>query len=154
MLAAGKVKTVESYLAGSQNTSKDLPCPSGQEPPLAIAAGDMDKSDAVGQDNIPTYPDVPFTMGERRFATLQESVADLKNQNKDCSCTPDTFLAEITEFVKKFHQEIGWFDIPYYETAFSGLSQVQLIYFKQQIDTIHVAVNQLHDHVTKGRVQT
>ncbi len=153
MLAAGKVKTVESYLTGSQSTPKEASRPSEQEMPPVIATGHINKPDAVGQDNIPAYPEAPFTMGERRFTSFQDSVADLKDPNKDCSCTPDSFLAEITEFVKKFYQEIEWFHIPYYEIVFPELSQIQYDYFRQEMDSIHAAVRELNDKVKKGRAQ-
>lgn len=57
----------------------------------------------------------------------------------------------ITEFVKKFYQEIEWFHIPYYEGVFPILSQAQLDYFRQQMDALHTAVDQLSNHVMKGK---
>lgn len=95
--------------------------------------------------------ELPFTLGGKRFETFKESVEDLKDPNKDCSCTPDSLLAELTEFVKKFYQEIKWFHIPYYERVFPMLSQVQRDYFRQQMDALHTAVDQLSNHVMKGK---
>lgn len=96
-------------------------------------------------------PAVPYSLGGVKYASIRESVADLKNPNKDCSSTPDSFLAEITEFVRKFQQEIGWFHIAEYEPVFPGLTQIQLEYFQQQMNEIHGAVKRLSHHVQKGR---
>lgn len=104
-----------------------------------------------GQQSAVSPSEPPFTLGGKRFETFKESVADLKDPNKDCSCTPDSLLAEITEFVKKFYQEIEWFHIPYYEGVFPILSQAQLDYFRQQMDALHTAVDQLSNHVMKGK---
>ena len=111
------------------------------------------KKDAKPQ-SAESQPKPPFTLGEKRFETFEESVADLKDPNKDCSCTPDSLLAEVTEFVKKFYQEIEWFHIPYYEGVFPMLSQTQFDYFSQQMDALHTAVNQLFNHAKKGRIKS
>jgi len=95
--------------------------------------------------------DPPYSLGGVKYSTIRESVADLKNPDKDCSNTPDSFLAEITEFVHKFQQEISWFHIVDYEPVFPALSQVQFEYFQRQMDELHDAVKQLFHHVRKGR---
>ncbi len=94
------------------------------------------------QDTPPEPP--PFQLGGKSFATIQESVQDLKNMDKDCSCTPDIFLAAITEFVKRFQSEIGCYADEYYAPVFPALSPVQLRYLRQQMDTIRDAADQLY----------
>ena len=86
----------------------------------------------------------PFQLGGKCFATIQESVQDLKNMDKDCSCTPDIFLAAITEFVKRFQSEISCYADEYYAPVFPALSPVQLRYLRQQMDTIRNAADQLY----------
>ena len=86
----------------------------------------------------------PFQLGGKSFATIQESVQDLKNMDKDCSCTPDIFLAAITEFVKRFQSEISCYADEYYAPVFPALSPVQLRYLRQQMDTIRNAADQLY----------
>ena len=107
---------------------------------------------SAGPQSMERPPERPFTLGEKQFGTFEESIADLKDPNKDCSCTPDSLLAEITEFVKKFYQEIEWFHLPYYEGVFPMLSQTQFDYLCRQMDSIHTAADQLTNHVKKGRV--
>lgn len=142
MLASGKIKSVKEYKATHQQAASDK-------------TGDAKKASAEGTEPPaamhPPADDVPYSLGGVKYASVRESVADLKDPNKDCSCTPDSFLAEITEFVKKFEQEINWFHIPYYEPVFPILSQVQLDYFKQQMNVIHGDVKKLLLHIQKGR---
>lgn len=95
--------------------------------------------------------DPPYSLGGVKYATIRESVADLKNPDKDCSSTPDSFLAEITEFVRKFLQEIGWFNMEEYEPVFPALTQIQVEYFQQQMEEILSAVKELSHRVQKGR---
>ena len=94
------------------------------------------------QDTPPEPP--PFQLGGKSFATIQESVQDLKNMDKDCSCTPDIFLAAITEFVKRFQSEISCYADEYYAPVFPALSPVQLRSLRQQMDTIRNAADQLY----------
>ncbi|MCI8810963.1 MAG: ParB N-terminal domain-containing protein [Oscillibacter sp.] len=98
-----------------------------------------------------TSSDPPYSLGGVKYTTIRESVADLKNPDKDCSNTPDSFLAEITEFVRKFLQEIGWFNMEDYEPVFPALTQIQAEYFQQQMEEILSAVKELSRHVQKGR---
>ncbi len=71
---------------------------------------DTQKSSSEGETREPSS--IPFGLGEKRFNTFKESVADLKDPNKDCSCTPDSFLAEFTAFVNKIHREFKWYSTP------------------------------------------
>ncbi len=88
-----------------------------------------------------------FDLGDKQYGSFAESIADLKNNDKDCSCTPDLFLAEFTGFVCKFHKEINWFHLDYYEAVFPALSPAQLDYLRQQMDEIRTAVDKLYNHV-------
>lgn len=145
-LANGTIKSVEEY----QTPQRDNPPQSVESlPPATEQTG---ASKPAGQETVEEIG-VPFSVGGKRFSTFQESVADLKDPNKDCSCTPDSFLAEITEFVKKFHKEIEWFHFSYYEAAIMNLSQVQREYFQAQLDSVHAAVETLCNQVMKGKVQ-
>lgn len=85
----------------------------------------------------------PFKLSEQQFTSFKESVAALKDTEKDFSCTPDNFLAEITAFVRKFRREIEWYSTPYYETAFPDLTGVQRDYLRQQMESICKAADNL-----------
>ena len=91
----------------------------------------------------------PFKLSEQQFTSFRESVAALKDTEKDFSCTPDSFLAEITAFVRKFHREIGWYGTAYYEAAFPELSVIQRDYLRQQMESICEAANHLLHQVER-----
>ena len=67
-----------------------------KEAATMLASGEIKRMDEYIARNT------PFQMEERQFSSFKEAVADLKNPDKDCSCTPDSFLAEITTFVRKY----------------------------------------------------
>ena len=123
LLADGKIRKVDEYTAA--------------------------QSEAEQTEAEPDAP--PFRIAERQFETFAEGVADLKDTTKDFRCTPDGFLAEVTSFVRKFHQEIEWYNTPYYEDVYPALSPEQLAYLRQQTDSIIDAAGQLYKNVAKGR---
>ena len=97
----------------------------------------------------PAVEPPPFKLSEQQFTSFKESVAALKDTEKDFSCTPDSFLAEITAFVRKFHREIAWYGTPYYEAAFPGLTGIQRDYLRQQMESICAAANNLLHQVER-----
>ncbi len=88
--------------------------------------------------------ELPYKLESKPFSTLKESIADLKNPNKDCSSTPDSFLAELDAFVRKFQREIEWYSNPYYQMVYPLLTEQQRIYLRQQIDRICQAAEDLY----------
>lgn len=133
LLAAREIQSVHEYTVAKA----EQPEP---EPPEDEGAEEWEEPEASA---------VPFTLESRPFASFQESVADLKDPNKDCSCTPDTFLAEITAFVRKFQREIEWYSTPYYEAVFPALTGIQLDYLRQQTGIICSAAETLCSQVER-----
>ena len=72
----------------------------------------------------------PFKLDGKRYATFAESVADLKNVDKDVRCTPDIFLAEITETINRIRNEFACYRDPSYQEAFPDLTNVQFQYLQ------------------------
>lgn len=97
----------------------------------------------------PAVEPPPFKLSEQQFTSFRESVAALKDTKKDFSCTPDSFLAEITAFVRKFHREIEWYSTPYYEAAFPDLTNIQRDYLCQQMESVCDAANHLLHQVER-----
>lgn len=89
--------------------------------------------------------ELPYKLESKPFSTLKESIADLKNPDKDCSSTPDSFLAELDAFVQKFQREIEWYSNPYYQMVYPLLTEQQRIYLRQQIDHICQAAEYLYN---------
>ena len=118
--------------AASRLVSGDIHSVDEYQPPPAV----------LGPVEAPP-PSVPYSSSGRHFATFEESIADLKNPDKDCSYTPDSLLAELDSFIEKFHREFEWYSDPFCTVAFSDISQVQLDYLKERFATISTAIHDL-----------
>ena len=96
------------------------------EPPEVKTA--ISPTEAQEPQAIETPP--PFKLDGKRYATFAESVADLKNVDKDVRCTPDIFLAEITETINRIRNEFACYRDPSYQEAFPDLTNVQFQYLQ------------------------
>ena len=88
-------------------------------------------------------PSVPYSSSGRQYASFEESIADLKNPDKDCSYTPDALLAELDSFIQKFHREFEWYNDPFCTVVFPDISQVQFDYIQKRFGTISTAIHDL-----------
>ncbi len=68
--------------------------------------------------------------------SFRDLVAELKDPDKDCSGTPESFLEEYAAFVRKFHREIGWYNDPYYDTVYPFLDDGQLASLREMTQAI------------------
>ena len=98
-------------------------------------------------------PPIPYSQEPKQFATLKESIADLKDPNKDCSCTPDSFLMELAAFVDKYHREIAWYHHPYYTVVYPDLQPVQVDYIRERLASINTATDELLHQIEGEEVQ-
>ncbi len=88
-------------------------------------------------------PTVPYASSGRHYASFEESVADLKNPDKDCSYTPDALLAELDSFIQKFQREFAWYSDPFCTVVFPDISPAQFDYLQQRFGTISTAIHDL-----------
>lgn len=93
--------------------------------------------------NMGEYAEKKKEEPEKAGGSLKDMIAELKDPDKDCSGTPDSFLEEYEAFVRKFHKEIGWYSDPYYDTVFPYVSQRQLSILRELTDSICAAAGQL-----------
>lgn len=126
-LAAGDIHSVDEYQPPPLG-----PEPTEQEPPAEAPP-----------------PSVPYSSSGRHYATFEESIADLKNHDKDCSYTPDSLLAELDSFIQKFHREFAWYSDPFCTVVFPDISQIQFDYLQKRFSTISTAIHDLL-HQMKG----
>lgn len=73
---------------------------------------------------------------EKQAASFRDLVAELKDPDKDCSGTPESFLEEYAAFVRKFHREIGWYNDPYYDTVYHCMDSGQLASLREMTQAI------------------
>lgn len=88
-------------------------------------------------------PAVPYSSSGRHYASFEESIADLKNHDKDCSYTPDALLAELDSFIQKFQKEFEWYSDPFCTVVFPDITPVQFDYLKKRFGTISTAIHDL-----------
>ena len=118
-LAAGEIKSVGEY----------HPAPAEPEEPPS--------------PEPPVPPSVPYSLGDKHYASIEESIADLKNPDKDCSYNPDTLLADIDGFVDTFHKNFAWYNDPFCTVVFPDISPVQFDFVRQRFATITSAIEDL-----------
>lgn len=85
--------------------------------------------------------------------SLKEIIADLKDPDKDCSGTPDSFLQEYDAFVRKFHREIDWYSDPYYDTVYPFLTDRQLADLRSLTDSVISSAEELYRKVKTASKQ-
>ena len=133
LLASKEIKSIKDYHPGQQEVPTE-----------------QDEADVVLQAT-PSMEPVTHTSpaGEviRGTPLFREIVSDLKNADKDFSCTPDSFLSEIAAFVQNFKKELNWYNMPYYEAVYPVLTSDQMQDFRRQMDAICTAVQNLIHHV-------
>lgn len=125
---------------------KSLDDPQAEESPKQTESPQEQKQaeESIKEHSLPT---VPYTLGNKKYETLEESIADLKNPNKDCRYTPDTLLADIDGFVQMFHKSFVWYHNPFCTVVFPCISRVQFDYVKQRFESISYAMDNLLDQM-------
>ena len=122
--------------------------------PEIIPDGKKVDQEEQTKPDFPDYEeddDLPFKYVGGHYATFAECVADMKNMDKDCSSSPDLFLAELTSFVSKLLPQIQWYSDDYYMPVFPELTERQMNYLRGQLDLICSAADDLYKLVERTR---
>ena len=147
MLAAGEIRSVEQY--NSFKASQDTVVHGSPSVMPSVEGQDSERTPPVDHPDEPPHLDVPYRLPDKTFSSFEESVADLKDPNKDCSCTPDIFLAEYSGFIHKFIKDIKWYSTPQYTEVFPALSQIQVDYLRSQTKALCDAAEELLHQVER-----
>ena len=113
-----------------------------REAATQLVSGDIHSMDEY-QPPSPDLIPVPYSSSGRHYATFEESIADLKNHDKDCSYTPDALLAELDSFIQKFQKEFAWYSDPFCTVVFPDISPEQFDYLQMRFGTISSAIHDL-----------
>ena len=149
LLAAKEIRTVDEYTAKVKGAQEaEIPAQSN----LPDRLPEPQYIEPVADKPVEAEPpapagDCPLQTGHA--ASLKDVVAELKDPDKDCSGTPDSFLAEYEAFTRKFHKEIGWYNDPYYDTVFPSVSPEQLASLRELTDSICLAAEELFHKVER-----
>ena len=128
-LVSGDIRSIDEY----------------QPPPAALEPAEPEQTAEAPP------PSVPYSSSGRRYASFEESIADLKNPDKDCSYTPDSLLAELDSFIQKFHREFAWYSDPFCTVVFPDISSVQFDYIQKRFSTISTAIHNLLQQMKGSR---
>ena len=140
-LAAGEIKSADEFqLSAPPKQTK----PAQKPEPITKPKQDAKPKQTAGTvTKPPAPPTVPYTLGDKHYDTLEESIADLKNPDKDCNYTPDTLLADIDGFVQTFHKGFAWYHDPFCTIVFPHISKVQFEFVRQRFESISSAMEDL-----------
>ena len=128
LLAEGKIKTLDEYQeAGKPQASETVGKPS--DAPIVI----------------------PLPAEGRKYASFEESVADLKNVDKDCGSTPNGFLVEVSGIIETFLRTMKVYYMDCYQVLFPALTDEQLTYLRQQTDKVCGASHDFYKTVERVR---
>ncbi len=134
LLASREIRSVDEYAAKEKEAPEEISAQETscgqQEPP---EKGTLEDGGMNGGQRVSA---ASADMQKEAAASLKEIVAELKDPDKDCSGTPESFLAEYSAFVGKFHREIEWYSDPYYDTVYPALTEKQLARLRELTDSI------------------
>ncbi len=88
---------------------------------------------------------------EGYYPTIRDSVADLKNPDKDRRTTPDSFLVTFSYFLQRFCQGMESYTGPEYDEVLPILTQEHLNLIEQKIQLVHDALDELFNKI-EGKV--
>ena len=88
-------------------------------------------------------PNLPFKIESKHYHSFEESYADMKNLDKDCSYTPDMFMAEITRSLEDFRKAIRFYHDPIYTVVFPSVTAPQLAYLRERADEVRTALDEI-----------
>ena len=148
LLAAKEIRTVDEYKARTegrgqagmgQGTMEKDNQESGMKPdPTAFDIfPESGRHGVLTQGyGLPETSQEGHTRQEGHGTSFKDLVAELKDPDKDCSGTPESFLEEYAAFVRKFHREIGWYNDSYYDTVYPCLDSGQLASLREMTQAI------------------
>ena len=145
MLVAGEVKTVEEYekrRSGVEEAAKKR-----RKPASTKTADKPDKRIEAANS------DPPFRLDGRKYATFEESAADLKNVDKEIRCTPDIFLAEFSATIDRIRRDLSCYREQGYQEAYPDLTGVQFQYMQGKVNELRSDLTALLNLV-KGMKKT
>jgi len=146
MLSVGTIRSVEEYKTAKTvepNCTEGDPIPADKPKETVLPQNETAPKAPAEVAEPDPQPALPYRLRDKRFNSFAESVADLKDPNKDCSCTPDIFLAEYSGFIRKFIKDIKWYATPQYEAVFPALTQIQIDYLRSQTRALCDAAEEL-----------
>jgi len=145
MLASGEIASMREFPAEPETA----PNPQrASAPPWGATPEDRNSTEPPEETAVSPAAPAPCPPSRARDSALfREIVTELKDMNKDCSCTPRDFRAEIKGLADKFLRDIDWYCTPYYQAVYPALSADDISYLQERMDSICEAAHTLMNHV-------
>ncbi|MBD5151481.1 MAG: ParB N-terminal domain-containing protein [Oscillibacter sp.] len=131
-LVAGKIKSINEYHS-------------------ALAEPETTEEQALETPLEPKLPEAlaPPASGISYYPTIRDSVADLKDPDKDRQCTPDSFLVTFSYFLQRFCQSMENYTGTEYDAVLPILTQEHLSLIHQKIQLVHTALDELLNEIER-----
>ena len=84
---------------------------------------------------------------------MEESIADLKNSNKDASYSAGTLLADMDGLIDRFHKDFAWYSMPMCTVAYQLINQEQLDYITERFDDVCNEIHELLQAMKSARAE-
>ena len=139
MLAEGTIQNMDEYFEPRE--------PDGEEQDEEEQDVDRD----CGPPANPVIIPMPLPEEGRHFANFEESVADLKNMDKDARITPNAFLVGITFAVERYLSAMDTYCQEQYQAVFADLDEKQMEYLRGQIKRAADASEKMYQKVERKR---
>ena len=144
LLAAGEIRNMDEFKEAGAGMPE-----AGNKKELR-AEPDKKKEKQEIQEEGRTGSPSKTSLSKGTGASIRKLVAELKNPDKDCSGTPESFLEEYGAFVRKFHKEMEWYGSAYYEAVFRDMDETHLACLRMQTDAVCTAAEELYNKVKRG----
>lgn len=144
-----KIQTAKNLTPAAKRIIQNAEAGIGKKDALKLSRLEPDEQEdaatqlAAGEIHSMNEYKKPYSIGGKQFSTFEESVADLKNPNKDASYTPGTLLADMDGLIDRFHRDFGWYNMPQCTVVFPHISREQLAYIIKRFSTITTAIAEL-----------
>lgn len=95
----------------------------------------------------------PYSIGGKHFNSFEESIADLKNSNKDANYSAGTLLADMDGLIDRFHKDFAWYSMPMCTVAYQLINQEQLDYITERFEDICNEIHELLQAMKSARAE-
>ena len=151
-LARGEIRSVKEYLNQDGEAQGNPPAQDrvqenqGREdhpahPPLTV------KTEPDAAYEAAKLPDPPASVTRKEYATLDDSIRDLKDMDKDFVTTPDIFLDEFSSFLQQFKKNLQWYTEPQYLRVFAAFSAEQFQFLQESLNAVKIDADQFSESV-------
>ena len=134
-LVTKAIRSIDDYRPALVDSDKEM----GQDSETSL-----NENQASKPPTPPPETTIPPAVEIDCYPTIRDSVADLKNPDKDRSPTPDIFLITFTLFLQRFGQSVKSYAVNESAAVFPALTRKHLAQIRQEMSSVHRALDNLY----------